>query len=106
MIAVYVGTVCQVGDRQFTSVGQKIELPEKEFLEIVRGGAVFVPEADFDKLGFTQQEITAYAADRYFGKLPDDYVAKLEQAREIYRDLRKNLDRVAGGFAPVVEQAQ
>lgn len=80
------GGQTSIGDRGFDFVGQQAEFDDKLYREVVAGGGVFIPEAEFEKLDIRQDEIT------HMQWHPDsrpaaELVEKIERAREIFREI-------------------
>lgn len=85
----YVGEgECQVGEREFDSFGQVGVYSESIFADMVRGGAVFITDSDFQKLEITAEELAAYANADVRDDAPESFSRKVEMARQVFRDMR------------------
>ena len=85
------GDCCEVGEREFDAVGQRAAFSEATFRDVVVGGAAFIIEEDFKKVGFTKEELAQHGSfgDRY--DPPSSFCDKLFLAQEIFRETRKSL---------------
>ena len=84
---VYVGGDCsQIDDREFDSVGQRASFSEQTFRDAILGGAAFIREEDFSKLGFTEEEISVYGPFGTRVDVPQSFGEKLATAQQIFRD--------------------
>ncbi len=92
MIYRYVGSdVSRLEDLEYEQVGDPLECSEQRFYEVVMGGAAFIPEEDFERVGFTEGELIEHgcAGTRY--EPPISFVQKLESAQQVFRALRQKL---------------
>lgn len=87
----YVGELSFIGDRRFDSIGQRAVLAEAQFEEVLLGGAAFIKEDDFRKIGFTDEEIAAYGSSIGFADFPQTFGEKLSIARQVFHDTRATL---------------
>jgi hypothetical protein len=78
------------GDREFTSVGQRIELSEKDFDELVRGGGAFIPLALFEKAGFDDKDLIKYGPG-YYGDFDPNFLDKCAEAADMFRQLYQSV---------------
>ena len=73
----FLGAYTEIGGvGALDSLGQTIKLDPKAALSAMRGGAVLIPDAEYQKLGFTKDEEQAY---RYAGtraSAPESFKAK------------------------------
>ena len=86
------GEVSELGEIEFDTIGQRATLSEKGFREVILGGAAFLPQATFDRVGFTEEELQHQGplGQRY---LPhEDFCNKLAIAHQFYRELRQELE--------------
>lgn len=88
----FVGAVSYVGDTLFDRLGQRAQFTPEQFQQVMKGGAAFIPEQDFQRLGFTQQEIMLYGSTGAFPEPPADFVDKRSRARELAQALRSQQD--------------
>lgn len=57
----FVGSACVIhGTGEFSKFGQRVELPEAVADTVILGGGAFVPEDEFEALGFTTDELKNY----------------------------------------------
>lgn len=92
----YVGSdVSNVGDREFSALGERAVFSESTFIDVVLGGCPVIPESTFRRVGITQDEIEAVANE------PEEILASVAQkiniVQQAYRDLRARL----GGGQPL-----
>ena len=59
----FVGSYCEIdgGRIKLERFGQRVELPEDVAGIVIRGGGAILPEAEFARPGFTEQELSLYA---------------------------------------------
>lgn len=89
---VYVGgEASEIGDREFDAVGQKAQFSESGFVDAVLGGAAFLPESEFNRIGMTAEEIRKYGPAGERDNPPGSFIAKLSRAHEVYRNLRSQI---------------
>ncbi len=72
------------GDREFTSIGQRIELPEKDYKELVRGGGAFIPLDLFEELNFDEKDLVKFGPG-YYGEFTPEFNEKCDLAAERFR---------------------
>lgn len=86
----FVGSFTEMGDRTFSRFGQSADWDEDHYRRVVVG-APFIPEAEFQKVPFTQDEFDRYAdyGNRAMG--PDSFNAKVKQCAIILHDIREKL---------------
>ena len=98
----YVGGDCSdVGGREFDAVGQRATFSEESFREVLLRLAPFIPDADFDKVEFTEHELSTYGPSGKRVDPPQSFCDKLALAQEICRDLR---ERMLGGGGEVLAE--
>lgn len=85
----YVGNEgCEIGDREFDAIGQVAVFSEQLFADVIRGGAAFITDKDFQKLGITAEEIAAYGHAEGRDIAPASFNQKVELAQQVFRDTR------------------
>ena len=85
---VYVGgDSCEIGNREFDAVGQTAEFSESEFRDVVLGRAPFIPEEDFARVGFTEEELKKWGKPGERFETSDLFTGKLALAHDMFRDL-------------------
>lgn len=101
----YVGGDCsEVGEREFDTVGQRATFSEELFSEVLLGGAAFITERDFAKVGFTDLELDTFGPCGMRIDPTPEFVEKMEVARQFYLDTRRLvLERGALALAGVSE---
>ena len=96
VICRYVGSGCsEIGDREFDAVGQCASFSEQGFREAVLGNAPFITEAEFEKIGFDDGELSLYGPQGSRVDPPQSFCDKLATAQEAFRDLRLRMERRA-----------
>ncbi len=88
----FVGSYSTVADREFNRFGQWVDWDESHYKLIVRT-APFIPEADFQKIGFTNEELGRYAEYAERSLAPDSFNTKVKQAALILQDVRSRLNQ-------------
>jgi len=83
----FVGTACVVGAIEFDQFGQRAQFSDAQFREVVLGGGSFIPEADFQALEVTQEEIDTFGLGGGFPEPTADFSAKRDRAHQQVRDL-------------------
>ena len=83
----YVGNdESQVGDREFAAIGEIAMFSEALFIDAVRGGASFILEDEFKKIGFSAQELAAYGHAEGRDEATSSFNEKVEMAQQVFRD--------------------
>lgn len=85
------GEASEIGEIEFDAVGQRATFSERGFCEVVVGGAAFLPEALFVRVGFTDQELDAHGPVGQRCNPPQSFCDKLLVAQQFYRELRVDL---------------
>lgn len=88
---VFVGVKSLIGDREFSEFGQRAQFTEAQYEQAVKGGAAFIEEVSFKKIGFTVEEIAAYGSIAKRSLAPKGFLEKVEIAVQVFRDTRKLL---------------
>lgn len=74
------------GDREFTAVGQRIDLSEESFKELVKGGGAFLPLDQFETINFDEADLVKFGPG-YYGDFSPAFVEKCDLAAEMFREL-------------------
>lgn len=99
----FVGSACVLwGIAEFSTFGQRIELPEHTASEAIRGGAALVPEEEFEAIGFTADELKNFAFPGQQVNAPEPFKTKQRAAILAYQTRRHELQaerarQLAGG---------
>ena len=82
----FVGSYCEIdgGRIKLEKFGQRIDLPEDLAAVVIKGGGAILPEAEFESLGFTEQEISLYAYPGQQASAPEAFLAKRTQAHAAF----------------------
>lgn len=85
----FVGSYCEIdnGRIKLERFGQRIELPENVAETVIRGGGAILPEADFNAIGFTEQEISLYAYPGQQATAPEVFQRKRAEAHRKFCEL-------------------
>jgi hypothetical protein len=84
----FIGSYTEVQDKLFSRFGQWVDWDESFYLEMVKV-VPFIPEADFQKLGVTSDELGRYAEYGTRVLAPDSFNEKVSQAARILIDIRQ-----------------
>ena len=84
----FVGTVAQVGDREFDAIGQKVVFTDQQYKEVIRK-IPFIPEDRFKRVGFTPEELAVYGHGGSRSFAPMSFLEKLGLALQVFRDMQK-----------------
>lgn len=110
MIFRFIGTECQIGDYPpLQSFGQSIDIPETLAREIIappanpERGSALLPEATFQAIGFTADELVAHRWVSSHGDAPAAFQAKKAAAIAALADTRK---RIASGGPTAPEKSK
>jgi len=92
----FVGSYCEIdgGRIKLERFGQQIELPDEVAEIVVKGGGAIIPEADFEKLGFTEQELSLYAFPGQQVGAPDAFTVKHHAAHVAFHDHKQAVEGV------------
>lgn len=85
------GGASEIGDREYENIGQYAELSEEQFASVVLGGAAFLPTSEFDKVGFTDEELELNGPFGTRSTEDSVFQEKLSAAQAAYTDIRKRL---------------
>lgn len=91
----FVGAESTVGDVQLKRFGQKIELTEEEAHNAILGGAAVIPDAEFEALGFTDQELAKFPHVGQQVLAPVAFKDKKHKAHDMFRSALHRLGQVA-----------
>ena len=69
------------------SLGQSIKLDPKVAIDAMRGGCVLIPDAEYQKLGFTKDEERQYQYVGTRATAPEATKAKLAAGLKVYQKL-------------------
>ena len=84
----FVGGDCAtIGEREFDTVGQKAVFSEVGFREVILGRACFITDEDFNKCGFTEEELREHGLSGSRFEPPQSFLDKLGMAQQMHRDL-------------------
>jgi hypothetical protein len=102
----YVGSTSVVGERTYDEVGQRASFSEQQFRDVLLGGAAFILEEDFKKVGFGDDELSMFGPSGSRVDPTPEFNRKLAAARSMCHELRKNLNattsiRNFGAYADV-----
>jgi hypothetical protein len=89
----FVGSYCEIdgGRVKLERFGQRIELPDELAATVVRGGGAVLPEAKFDEIGFTEQELKQYAYPGQRLGAPEAFNAKVVEAHRAFCEYREQV---------------
>lgn len=80
------GSAATIGDREYDVVGARATFSEQTYRDVVLGRAHFILEADFQKCGFTEDELRTYGPFGERFEPTQAFCEKLELAQRIFRD--------------------
>ena len=86
----FVGCYTEIGDRTYSRFGQSADWDEAFYKQII-AGAPFIPDAEFKKIPFTQDEFDRYADLGNRALAPESFNAKVKQCHLILHELRERL---------------
>lgn len=104
----FVGASCVIrGIADLKTLGQRVELADDVAKGIIIGGAALLPAAQFDKLGFTTEELQKYNTPERRMGAPDPFNLKyrkaLIQLHENREALKNGRDLPAAPATPEVK---
>ena len=77
----FVGSACSIhGVGDFSKFGQRVELPETVADTVILGGGAFIPEAQFEALGFTAEELKSFPFPGQQANAPESFQNKKREA--------------------------
>ncbi len=86
----FVGSYTEIADRLFSRFGQTADWDEN-YYGVVAGFAPFIPDSDFKKILFTQDEFDRYADYGNRALAPESFNAKVKQCAIIWHEIREKL---------------
>jgi hypothetical protein len=72
----FVGTFAEVGGKRLDRFGQVVEFDESITRDAVLGGVALIPADRFDEIGFTPEEISAFAMPVTHDAAPPEFLEK------------------------------
>ena len=88
----FIGAMCDIGPIALKYFGQRVELDEATFREAVRGNAAILPEADFNRIGFTAEELAKYRIVAARRDPSDSFAVKYSKACDRLREIREEIN--------------
>lgn len=86
MLYRFVGHLAEVGGQELSTFGAPIELTQEDADSNRRGGLAVIPDSLFQEIGFTSQELRLYGmAGQQIGA-PQDFLDRVELARQMFVD--------------------
>lgn len=85
----------EIGEREFDAVGQKAVFSESQYRDVVLGGAAFLPEEEFLKLGFTEVELEKFGQIGVRVDPTESFCNKLIRGQERFREIMAAMVREA-----------
>ncbi|MDE2103019.1 MAG: hypothetical protein KGL39_37590 [Patescibacteria group bacterium] len=87
----FVGSYCEIdgGRIKLERFGQQIELSDEVAEVVVKGGGAIIPEAEFEQIGFTEQELSLYAYPGQQSGAPEAWITKRKAAHLAYHNHRQ-----------------
>jgi hypothetical protein len=76
---------------QLKRYGQSFQMPEEMEVTCLHASVAFLPDADFNKLGFTAPELSKHFTPAMFSNAPADFKAKHEAALAAYFAFRESV---------------
>lgn len=87
----FIGTRSEVGGTKLDRFGRAFEIPDKDVQDLVTGPdskLPALPAAEFDKIGFTSQELEKYQWPSTHADAPASFLAKKSTALKRLHDIR------------------
>jgi hypothetical protein len=76
----FVGSECELGVTKLSRLGQQVTLADDVAKNAVLGNAQLLPDAKFEGVGFTEQELSLYPFTGQQAAAPEVFKAKLKAA--------------------------
>lgn len=97
----FVGSYCEIGGGRIKldRFGQRVELPAELAENVVKGGGAILPEEDFAKFGFTEQELSLYAYPGQWSDAPEAFTRKQKAAHLAFVEYRELVEAAQDGGA-------
>lgn len=84
-----IGSETEIGGYpKLNRLGQPVELPEAIYRDAVHGGALLLTEAEFQSLGFTEEELEKYPTGGLQRFAPEPVLAKIKAGGLIVHKIR------------------
>jgi hypothetical protein len=87
----FCGSFTEVGDLRLEKFGQAAEFSDALASDAILGGGCIIPSADFDKIAFTEQELSLYSNPSSHGDANQAFQNKKKRAVMVCHDLRVRL---------------
>jgi hypothetical protein len=85
---IFIGSYTEIADRVYSRIGQSADWDETFYRDAVKG-APFIPEAEFKKRNFTQDELDRYADFGNRAMAPESFNAKVKDCAIVLHELRE-----------------
>ncbi|MGE5568544.1 MAG: hypothetical protein ACM3S5_05845 [Rhodospirillales bacterium] len=97
----FVGSYTEIGGGRIKleRFGQRVELPDDLADNIVKGGGAILPEAEFNQLGFTEQELSLYAYPGQWEGAPEAFTSKQKAAHVAFAAYKERVEAAQNGGA-------
>ena len=99
-------TATKEGAFSLDQFGQEITLSEELAREVILEGVALVPAAQFDRFGFTKEELKAYPTVDFQNAAPESFHGKRVTAWKWMHEYRESLKDKGGLSAPVASVPQ
>lgn len=76
---------------EYDTIGEKVVFSKEQYRDVVLGGAAFIPESDFNVIGFTAQELAAYGQAGIRNRPTMSFYDKLTRAQQVFRDIQNKM---------------
>lgn len=89
----FVGSECELGTTKLNRLGQQVTLADDAAKTAVLGNAQILPDAKFEAIGFTEQELSLYPFPGQQAQAPDAFKAKLKAAWIAVAEYKTELEK-------------
>jgi len=87
MLCRFVGRSSEIGEIQYRHVGEQAEFPAEFYTQVLLGGAPFITEAEFNSIGFLQDDLARLRQNPDLETEPG-LAEKLSRARKKFTESR------------------
>jgi Na+/H+ antiporter NhaA len=90
---IFVGLECEIhGVGRLSRFGQRITLSDEMAAHVAAGGGAIIPADTFEAIGFTADELAAYAIPAARNSAPDETKAKFKAAAVAFCDFKASAE--------------
>lgn len=101
----FVGSgTCSIGNMDYDRFGSIGQFTAQLAHDVLAGGGCFIPEQDFNKIGFTEHDLNTYGEAGCYPEPPDYFQLQRARAQARARELMANPDIITEYHADTIKE--